>query len=79
MFFADKPISNVSEDLLERKSFAKILAQTLVGLNNNDTFTVGLFGKWGTGKTSIVNMTINEISELQSEDENKTIVVRFEP
>ena len=79
MFYADKPISSISEDLLERKSFSKILAQTLVGLNNNETFTVGLFGKWGTGKTSIVNMTLGEIEKLQSEEENKTIVVRFEP
>lgn len=79
MFYTDKPISAVSEDLLERKSFSKILAQTLVRLNNSETFTVGLFGKWGTGKTSIVNMTLNEITELQSEDEDKTIVVRFEP
>lgn len=79
MFYTDKPISAVSEDLLERKSFSKILAQTLVRLNNSETFTVGLFGKWGTGKTSIVNMTLNEITELQLEDEDKTIVVRFEP
>lgn len=81
MFYSDKPISSNSEDKLNRKGFAKILAHTLVHLDSKDTFTVGLFGKWGCGKTSLVNMTLSEIENIQAESktEKKIIVVHFEP
>ena len=79
MYYSDKPIINNNEDLLDRRNFAKLLANTLVNLKSEDTFTIGMFGKWGTGKTSIVNMALHEIDELQKNDEDKPIVVRFEP
>ena len=58
-----------------------MLAQSLLNLNTQDTFTVGLFGKWGSGKTSIVNMMLNEIDEHQKScpENEKLIVVHFEP
>ena len=77
MFYSDKPISSNSEDQLNRKGFAKLLAHTLVHLDSNDTFTVGLFGKWGCGKTSLVNMTLAEIKNIQAQEnaDNDIIVV----
>lgn len=79
MYYSDKPIISNQDDLLNRKSFSSLLAKTLVELKNDDTFTVGLFGKWGTGKTSVVNMTLAEIEQLQSQDKEKMIVIHFEP
>ena len=81
MFYSDKPINSNSEDKLNRKGFAKLLADTLVHLDSKDTFTVGLFGKWGCGKTSLVNMTLAEIENIQADDEpeKQIIVVHFEP
>lgn len=81
MFYSDKPISSNSEDQLNRKGFAKLLANTLVNLDSKDTFTVGLFGKWGCGKTSLVNMTLSEIDNIQKNvgEEEKIVVVHFEP
>ncbi len=81
MFYSDKPIGSNNEDMLNRKGFAKILARTLVHLESRDTFTVGLFGKWGSGKTSLVNMTLTEIESIQAErkTEDQIIVVHFEP
>lgn len=81
MFYSDRPITSSNEDQLNRGGFAKQLAQTLMNLNIEDTFTVGLYGKWGSGKTSIVNMTLAEIEKAQSNIGNgpKTVVVRFEP
>lgn len=81
MFYSDKPISSDSEDQLNRKGFAKLLAHTLVHLDSSDTFTVGLFGKWGCGKTSLVNMTLAEVKNIQARDntDNGIIVVHFEP
>lgn len=81
MFHSDKPIRSNSEDQLNRKGFAKLLAHTLVHLDSSDTFTVGLFGKWGCGKTSLVNLTLAEIKEIQNREstDNDIIVVHFEP
>ena len=55
MFYSDKPIMSNFDDHLHRGGFAKLLAQALLNLNSSDTFSVGLFGKWGSGKTSLVN------------------------
>ena len=45
MFYSDRAIGSQSEDKLNRSGFARLLAKTLVNLNSEDTFTVGLFGK----------------------------------
>lgn len=81
MYYSDKPIDSKGDDQLGRDGFAALLAQSLLNLNTQDTFTVGLFGKWGSGKTSIVNMMLNEIDEHQKScpENEKLIVVHFEP
>lgn len=80
-FCADRPISSVSEDLLKRGSFSKLLAETITKLNKDDTFTVGVFGKWGNGKTSVVRMMLDELEKQQAsfDEDERTIVVHFEP
>lgn len=81
MFYSDKPIQSSQEDQLGRNGFAKLLTQSLLHLNILDTFSIGLFGKWGSGKTSIVNMTLREIEEQQRNlcAEKRLIIVHFEP
>lgn len=81
MIYSDKPISSNKDDLLNRGGFARLLAHSLINLNNTDTFTVGLFGKWGSGKTSLVNMMLQEIEHRQKdmEGKDKLIIVHFEP
>ena len=81
MFYSDRPILNSEDDLLSRSSFAKKLAHTLMQFKTEDTFTLGLFGKWGSGKTSLINMMLQEISTIEKNlnDEDKLIVVHFEP
>lgn len=81
VYSSDKPIIDPTDDLLNRRNFATLLAKSLMSLNTGDAFTIGLFGKWGTGKTSLVNMALHELESLQStlNEDEKTIVVRFEP
>lgn len=81
MFYSDMPITSNDDDDLSRGGFAKLLAQTLINLDTEDTFSVGLYGKWGSGKTSLVNMMLSEIEEQQRSirEENRFIVVHFEP
>lgn len=70
-FNTDKPIKNSSEDLLGRKSFSKTLAEAVDKYKENESLVIGLFGKWGVGKTSIINMILENL--------NDKIVVHFSP
>ena len=81
MFYSDKPISSNSDDLLKRSGFAKLLAETIINLDKADTFTVGVFGKWGSGKTSVVKMMLQELEKQQesTNENNRFVVVHFEP
>lgn len=61
---SDKPINTVDQDLLGRSSFSKQLGNAIYNYDVKDGLVVGLFGKWGTGKTSVINMALNEIESL---------------
>ena len=70
MYYSDRPIELEREDTLDRCKFSKNFAKTLNDFKNNETFTIGLFGEWGSGKTSIVNMALKELEELQKNEKN---------
>ena len=70
-FNTDKPIQNSTEDLLGRKSFSKTLSEAINQYKGTDSLVIGLFGKWGVGKTSIVNMVLENL--------NDKIIVNFSP
>jgi predicted KAP-like P-loop ATPase len=71
----DLPIENKKQDRLGRSDFAAELANALVVAELSAGFTVGLYGKWGSGKTSVLNM----LSESLVEHSDNTTVVRFNP
>lgn len=81
MLSADKPIQQKEEDQLGRRGFAELLAQALINLSGTDTYSVGLYGKWGSGKTSLVNMLVEELNERQKDvdEEHRFVLVHFEP
>ena len=76
---ADKPIKTGSEDLLGRSFFSKQLAKALYECDARDGLVIGLFGKWGSGKTSVINMTMNEIKNMGEDSENEPLIVTFSP
>lgn len=75
----DRPIKSCDQDLLGRSSFAKQLGKAIFEYNGDDGLVIGLFGKWGTGKTSVINMAISELDGLSSDEENRPIIMRFAP
>ncbi|WP_252244445.1 MULTISPECIES: P-loop NTPase fold protein [unclassified Clostridium] len=81
MYNADKPIEKFEDDILGRKFFSDQLAQAVLSINSNDNITIGLYGKWGTGKTSILNLAINEIINLIQDVtiDKRPIILKFEP
>lgn len=80
MYNADAPVQNQDGDKLGRASFAKHLANAVMQYKATDSVCIGLLGKWGSGKTSVINMLISEIDQItQNSDEKEIMVCRFEP
>ncbi len=75
-FSADRPITSCSEDLLGRSGFAKSIAAAIKGWTGNDSLVIALYGSWGSGKTSIKNMTVET---LRSDEETCPLIVEFNP
>lgn len=61
MISPDLPITKSSEDRLSRESFAASLADVMLQTTFPTSFTVGLYGAWGSGKTSLLNMIIEQV------------------
>ena len=81
MFKPDQPIKSYKEDILGRSPFAKSLGNAILSYEEKDSIVIGLFGAWGSGKTSIINMALEHIDLVSKNktDDNKPIVVRFNP
>lgn len=79
MYFEDSPIKTQAEDLLNRKNFAKKLGASILNTEVKEGCCIGLFGPWGSGKTSVVNMVLEEIDRLSEVQENKPLIVKFNP
>jgi P-loop ATPase len=76
---SDKPIESSEQDLLGRTTFSKQLGEAIYKYDGKDGLVLGVFGKWGTGKTSILNMIVNEINYLSKSDAERPIIVNFSP
>ncbi|WP_329309641.1 KAP family P-loop NTPase fold protein [Streptomyces sp. NBC_01262] len=69
---ADAPIQSLDEDRLGRRSFAGALAAEVMAAPVGRGYVMGLTGPWGSGKTSILNMTADAIGDT-------AIVIHFNP
>lgn len=69
---SDAPIHSLSEDRLGRRPFAEALAAEVMAAPVARGYVMGLTGAWGTGKTSILNMTADALGD-------QAIVVHFNP
>jgi hypothetical protein len=74
MFYSEKPIISKNEDLLGRKKVASDLAKEIEHYKNKDSLTIGIVGKWGSGKTSFINMVLESFKR-----NDKYIVIKFNP
>lgn len=81
MFKPDQPIQSSKEDILGRKSFAQSLGNAILHYKEKDSIVIGLFGAWGSGKTSIVNMALEYIDFICKDktNESKPIIIKFNP
>lgn len=74
MFYSEKPIISKNEDLLGRKKAVSDLAKEIEHYKNKDSLTIGIVGKWGSGKTSFINMVLESFK-----GNNNYIVIKFNP
>lgn len=75
MISPDLPITKVEDDTLNRGSFAQSLAQVLLQYSLSSSFSIGLYGEWGSGKTSLLNMVL----EIVEQSDENTVILRFNP
>ena len=73
-YLADAPVTDPAEDRFRRKPFAHRIADTIADRPDPTSLVVGLYGKWGEGKTTILNF----IEDRLAENEN-VVCVRFNP
>lgn len=69
----DTPINSVEEDFLNRKEFIIQIKNIIEKYNNKNSLTIGLEGSWGSGKTSFINLLVNEL------ENEKIKIVTFNP
>jgi predicted KAP-like P-loop ATPase len=58
---ADSPITDESQDRLRRVPFVNSLYGEITGPPFEDSFCFGLYGNWGEGKTSALNLLKNKL------------------
>lgn len=73
-YVADQPIAGKDEDRFNRAPFAARIAETIATRVDPSSIVLGLFGPWGDGKTSVLEMMQEALSPFSS-----VIVVRFNP
>lgn len=81
MFRPDQPINSSHDDLLGRSVFSQSFGRALISYRETESLVTALYGDWGSGKSSMLNLAIEHI-ELLTKDANeheKPIIVRFNP
>ncbi len=73
-YSSDKPIRSKVDDAFNHSQFAKKLASTIISKELGDGYVIGLYSEWGYGKTSTLNMIVEELAKDKS-----VVVVNFNP
>jgi hypothetical protein len=73
---ADLPIKSREQDKLNRGGFAEALANIIKSWRDKPSLVIGLFGDWGSGKSSLKNLVIEII---RRDRESSPQVVEFSP
>ena len=81
MISPDAPILNSSEDILGRTPFAASLAKAISGVAGADSFVIGIHGRWGSGKSSVLNLVAEQLAELNKSkaEQERLHILRFNP
>lgn len=77
-FLDDNAISILDEDFFNFRHYAnKVKSLIQLNSNNPNPLTIGIYGKWGEGKTSFLNLIHNKIEHFEK-DVNGKEYLKFE-
>lgn len=63
MILPDYPIENREQDQLKRTPLAEKVATMISDFKGKESFVVGVEGKWGSGKTSFINLVLKQLDD----------------
>lgn len=73
----DSPLKDPADDKLGYSDFARAIARGLAQMTSSAGMVVGIYGPWGSGKTSTANFIISELEKYDKA--TRPVVVRFFP
>ncbi|WP_182812764.1 P-loop NTPase fold protein [Bacillus sp. ME78] len=73
-YSSDMAIKESKDDKLNRTEFVKRLVTSVNYWKKEESIVIGLYGEWGTGKTSVLNLMQEEFNK-----QHDTIIVPFNP
>lgn len=77
MFKEDKAINTLSEDLLGRIKFSRHISNSILSWGGQESLVIGIYGHWGSGKSSVINLVKEEIRNV--EHANKPTIIEYNP
>lgn len=69
----DGPVKDPANDLLDMNQHALALAKYIRDQEHQLPFTVGIFGEWGEGKTTMVHFLARHLAGIREEEKQKPI------
>lgn len=73
-YVTDAPITEPPQDRFSRAPFAERIARTISAQRDPASLVVGLYGPWGDGKTSVLNLVEHALARADG-----MVTVRFNP
>jgi len=79
IFSADQPITSRDQDLLGRRDFSESIAKAIQGWTGEESLVIGLYGPWGSGKSSVKNMILEALRDPDAAEDAAPTVVEYNP
>ena len=73
-YSADSPLTDPEKDEFGRFLFAQRIAQTIINRKDSDNLVIALYGKWGEGKTTVLNFIEGELNKKPD-----IVTIKFNP
>ena len=74
---ADRPQTDPAQDLFGYAPFAETLTKALCNYGSGDPLVLGLYGAWGSGKSTILKFICHNLEAMPEEE--RPIVIEFNP
>lgn len=74
---ADRPQTDPAQDLFGYAPFAETLTKALCNYGSSDPLVLGLYGAWGSGKSTILKFICHNLEAMPKKE--RPIVIEFNP